>query len=156
MKIALIALILFLSVSVFAQFNSSIASYISNSHTPSSPLFVPPSDVMHMEVMPPGYRMKNVGNTLTLAGSFLVIGGVILASASDDTITTNNNYNSVTTTNPQAVLASYMIVGGVGMMVPGIIFWAKGAHKYKRYLAEEKNYSATLRFTGNGVVYRFR
>ncbi|MBA4145953.1 MAG: hypothetical protein DI538_08165 [Azospira oryzae] len=154
MKTILItSFILFLKVCSFAQFNSSLASYVVNNSTPSGSWLIPPSAVRQVEVLPPGYRMKNVGSTLMLAGSFLVIGGVILASNSDDTI--NSNYNSVPTVNPQEVLASYMIGGGVGMIVPGIIFWAKGARKYKRFLAEEDNHNVSLRFTGNGVVYRF-
>ena len=151
--ILITSFILFLKLCSFAQFNSSLASYAVNGHTPSGSWLIPSSAVRHVEVLPPGYRMKNVGSTLTLAGSFLVIGGVILASNSDDTI--NSNYNSVPTVNLQEVLASYMIGGGVGMIVPGIIFWAKGARKYKRFLAEEDNHNVSLRFTGNGVVYRF-
>ena len=156
MKAALITLIvLSWSLSAFAQFNSSLP-YTKDNHAQLSPLHLLPSkEVIYVDVapLPPGYRMKNVGGTLTLAGSFLVIGGLIFYSGSDKTAT---NYGNKVI-DPEAILGTYMIVGGVGMIVPGVIFWAKGTKKYKRFLAEEANSTASISMNGRGVriVYRF-
>lgn len=104
---------------------------------------------------PPGLRMRNTGRMLTIIGGAMLIGGIIVYSNAD-----LNYYNSYTTStgtytegDPQAALGVLMIAGGAGMTVPGIIFWSKGAKKYKRHLERE----AAFNFRGRDVslTYRF-
>jgi len=90
-----------------------------------------------MEWLPPGYRMRKVGATLALAGTFLVTGGMIVHN------------------NSTLGISLLMMAGGAGMIVPGVIFWKKGATKYKIFLAEEAKSTASLHLMGNGIIYRF-
>ncbi len=104
-------------------------------------------------VLPPGFKMRRVGSTLTVAGAALFLGGIIVISGADKT----SYYNSSTGLydyDPQLGLGALMITGGVGMMVPGIIFWTKGAKKYNRYL-ENLEGSVTTNGTGLAINIKF-
>ncbi len=137
MKTVLLAFLIFLVNSIsFAQLDSSRVAHSSYSSKPS-PLFLQPDAPLQKEWLPPGYRMRKVGATLTLAGAFLIIGGVIVDKSSTLDV------------------APLMIVGGAGMVIPGIIFWTKGATTYRIYQAEQAAGTTSLRLTANGIIYRF-
>ncbi len=113
------------------------------------------NDVSYTITRPPGLRMRNTGRALTIIGGSMLIGGIIVVSNAE-----TDYYNSYTTSNgtyseddAQAALGVLMIAGGTGMTIPGIIFWSKGAKKYKRHLERE----AAFNFTGRGfsLSYRF-
>jgi len=103
---------------------------------------------------PPGYRMRNTGRMLTLIGVPLFIGGIIVLNNADESY-----YNSVTTSSgtytegdPQAAAGILMIGVGAGLTVPGVIFWTKGAKKYKRHMERE----AAFNFSGKGLSLSYR
>ena len=103
---------------------------------------------------PPGYRMRNTGRLLTLIGVPLFIGGIVVINTAEDTY-----YNSLTTSSgtytdgeTQAAAGALMTVAGAGLAIPGIIFWTKGAKKYKRHMERE----AAFNFNGRGLSLSYR
>lgn len=107
-------------------------------------------------VNPPGLRMMKVGKALTLGGAALFTLGVIVMSSADYTTTTtnyNNLYGYNEEVDPQALIGAMMVVGGVGMVVPGIIFWSKGSKKYKAYKLQE---SGSVNINTHGISLRYR
>ena len=102
---------------------------------------------------PPGYRMRNTGRLLTLVGVPLFIGGIIVFENAED-----NYYSSLTTTGAtyyeeeQVAAGALMTVAGAGLAIPGIIFWTKGAKKYKRHMERE----AAFNFNGKGLSLSYR
>ena len=102
----------------------------------------------------PGERMQNVGRGLTLGGSALLIGGIILTSTTDfdNLVDDDDNVNK-----KQLRHLTYgieLIVFGVGMTVPGIIFWSKGSHKLSRY-KREQNITLGTKGAGLSLKYHF-
>lgn len=123
------------------------------SEAPVSPLILNSTrHVAYKVSRPPGYRMRKAGTIMTIAGSALAIGGLLVYNAADHNMT----YNSSTgyyENDPQEVLGIVMGVYGVGLTIPGIILWSKGGKKYKRYLERE----TAFEFKGNrfSLSYRF-
>ena len=118
-----------------------------------SPVFIVNSASHFSNVtLPPGYRMKRVGSSLTVGGAVLFIAGIVTIANADDQYYYNQNtgYYDV---DPKIYLGSLMLVGGVGMMVPGIIFWVRGAKKYNRYL---ENLQGSIQTTGTGLAIRLK
>ena len=103
-------------------------------------------------VLPPGYRMKRVGSALTMAGAALFISGIVTISSADPNYGYNSATGLYTDIDSKYVYGSLMLVGGVGMMVPGIIFWARGSRKYNRYL---ENLQGLVHTNGTGLAVRF-
>ncbi len=103
---------------------------------------------------PPGFKMRNVGRTLTIIGGAMLIGGIIVYNNADKTYTTyQSSTGTYTEGDPQAALGVLMVMNGVGMTIPGIIFWTKGSRKYNRYLERETAFS--IKGQGLSVSYRF-
>lgn len=104
----------------------------------------------------PGLRMRNTGRTLTIGGGILFIGGVIMMNSADELYytSTQTQYGTVSEGDPKGALGILMSIGGAGMMVPGIIFWSKGAKKYKRHL-ERQSVSFKVGGSGVGLCYLF-
>ena len=100
----------------------------------------------------PGERMKNVGTGLTLGGSALLIGGIILTSTTDFNNLTDSNDNLNKKELRHLTYGIELIVFGVGMTVPGIIFWSKGSHKLKKYKREQ---NITLGSKGAGLSLKY-
>jgi hypothetical protein len=77
-------------------------------------------------------RMKNTGATLTVAGSILLVVGVITLSNSSITTTSTSGgpYQTTTTGNPG--LGALAFLGGAVGLGVGIPFWIVGAKKQKR------------------------
>lgn len=121
-----------------------------------SPIVLKPTLLSEYEAKnAPGLRMRNTGRTLTILGSAMFIGGIILVSNAESTYYTyqSSNYGDTEEGDPKGALGVLMMVGGTGMIVPGIILWSKGAKKYNRYLEKEK--SASIQWKGNGLTYQF-
>ncbi len=121
----------------------------------TSPVFLSTTNYSSFDnvVLPPGYRMKKVGSTLTLAGAVMFVGGIIVISEADKTTYYNYNTGQYEYNDPKILLGSLMLVGGTGMMVPGIIFWAKGAKRYNRYL---DNLQGSVGISGTGLAVRLK
>lgn len=144
-----------LGLSAHGQFVSNVGSSESN-ETYVSPLVVGSVQrVAYKIAYPPGYRMRNTGRTLTLIGVPLIIGGIIVYNNADE-----NYYNTVTTSSgtytegdPKAAAGILMVGVGAGLTVPGVIFWTKGAKKYKEHMERQ----AAFNFNGKGLslTYRF-
>lgn len=121
----------------------------------SSPLVI--NDVQRVKykiAYPPGYKMRNTGRLLTLIGAPLFVAGIVVYSNADQ-----NYYNTVTTSSgtytegdPQAAAGVLMIVTGAGLTVPGVIFWSKGAKKYKRHMEKQ----AAFKFDNKGLSLSYR
>lgn len=146
-----------ISASAFSQSYSltSTEKQIASTNAVVAP-FATPGD--YKVAMAPGLRMRNAGRTLTILGGAMFIGGIIVFSGADEnyytTVQTNNgSYNEG---DPQAALGILMIAGGVGMTVPGIILWTKGAKKYKRHLEHQDDKTVSFDFKGNAVALSYR
>jgi hypothetical protein len=104
---------------------------------------------------PPGLKMRNVGRTLTIIGGAMFIGGIVVFNNADEQY--YNTYQTPQGTyqegDPQAALGILMITGGVGMTVPGIILWRKGAKKYNRYQERE---ALSFNYSGSSLSFRYR
>jgi hypothetical protein len=102
----------------------------------------------------PGLRMRNTGRTLTLCGSLLFVGGVVMMNNADELYytSTQTQYGTVNEGDPKGALGVLMAVGGAGMMVPGIIFWKKGLKKYNRYLERQ---TVSFKAGGSAVALRY-
>ncbi|MDH4092764.1 MAG: hypothetical protein OEV74_15865 [Cyclobacteriaceae bacterium] len=132
------------------------AGGIDASRENQSPVIVNSLDRVAYKISyPPGFRMRNVGRTLTVIGGAMLIGGIIVYNNADKTF--YNTYQTSTGTynegDPQAALGVLMIMGGTGMTIPGIILWTKGAKKYNRYL--ERETALSIKGPGLSVRYRF-
>lgn len=156
MKFLIAAFVLIsFSISVDAQF---LAKAVTTEPTKEylSPVIV--NSVKHVAYKvsyPPGFRMRNVGRTLTLIGGAMLIGGIVVYNNADKTYYTYQNSNGTTYTEggEEAAVGVLMVMAGTGMAVPGIIFWSKGAKKYKRYLEQQ----AAFNLNGQrlSLAYRF-
>ena len=74
------------------------------SHVSSSAAVVSPLRLMQSNpINPPGLRMRNTGRTLTIVGSVMLVGGVIMAASADDLYyeTTYNSSGSYSEGDPQ-------------------------------------------------------
>ena len=100
----------------------------------------------------PGERMQTVGTTLTLCGSAILITGIIVTSTTDfnNLVDANDNVNRKEVRH--LTYGVELLVFGVGMTVPGIVFWAKGAHKLKRY---KRDQNITLGTQGAGLSLKY-
>jgi hypothetical protein len=102
----------------------------------------------------PGQRMRNAGRTLTLCGSAMFLGGVILMNNADALYytSTQTQYGTVNEGDPKGALGVLMTVGGVGMVIPGIILWSKGHKKYNRFLERQ---SVTMHTVPSGLSVKY-
>jgi hypothetical protein len=108
----------------------------------------------------PGERMRKLGRILTIGGVAMGIGGIMVYNNRDEDY--NNGYYQngyyYYESDPNEVLGETMMVLGVGMVVPGVILWTKGAKKYNRALKRqeaEQSLSMNLKGNGVGVAYHF-
>ncbi|SKC86344.1 hypothetical protein SAMN05660236_5121 [Ohtaekwangia koreensis] len=150
-----------MGVSAQAQFNQSFASSDKKSETQISPIIINPAGLgEYKPFSPPGLRMRNAGRTLTILGGAMLIGGIaVFASAEESYYSTgyNSNTGNYEEGDPKAALGVVMIAGGLGMTIPGVILWSKGAKKYKRYLEQHEGETVSFNLNGNGasLCYRF-
>jgi hypothetical protein len=151
--------LLMMSVPVWAQFNQPIASATHDVHVVSPLIMNPAGEGAYKVYMPPGLRMRNAGRTLTIIGGAMLVGGVVVFGSAEETYYSYNSYNGTTYEegDPKAAVGILMMVGGLGMSIPGVILWTKGAKKYNRYLEQhEGEQTVSFNTTGNGVSLRYR
>jgi cytochrome b subunit of formate dehydrogenase len=112
-----------------------------------------PEHVTYKITYPPGFKMRNAGRTMTFAGAALLISGIIVYDQADKTIytvqTSQGTYDEI---DPKVALGVFMVMSGVGLTVPGIIMWSRGASKFNRYLDKQ----TALVFEGNSVALQYR
>jgi hypothetical protein len=153
-----VILLLTTSMPAWAQFNKSVVAV--NDERVVSPLIMNPAGEGAYKVyMPPGLRMRNAGRTLTIIGGAMLVGGVIVFGSADETYYSYNSYNGTTYEegDPKAAIGILMMAGGLGMTIPGVILWTKGAKKYKRYLEQhEGEQTVSFNMNGNGVSLRYQ
>ena len=102
--------------------------------------------------------MRNAARVLTIVGSAFIVGGAILYGTADDTYyksTYTSSTGTVSEGDPQAGLGFVMMATGVGITVPGVIFWSKGSKKYNEHL-RQGGQATSLQFKGNGLALNFR
>lgn len=106
----------------------------------------------------PGQHGIRTGKTLTIIGGILLVGGVALASTADELYYSSNTTNGTTTEegDPQGAIGALMVVGGAGMIIPGIIIWSKSKKRYNRYLIDHPQQSLQLDLGGGGVGMSYR
>lgn len=145
------AFILLLNSISFAQSGFSLLASATSAGKVSA-MFACQAAPYRMEAAPPGYRMRKIGGTLTLAGFFFVIGGSIVHNGGGSTgpSTTYNSQNS-----SSKGIGVLMIATGATAIVPGVILWASGARRYRQFEAQENNSFARLHLTGNSLALRF-
>ncbi|MCD9018569.1 hypothetical protein [Parachryseolinea silvisoli] len=106
----------------------------------------------------PGERMRKAGRILTILGAGMLVGGIIVYNNADDDYYNTYTQNGTTYEegDPQAALGILMMVGGTGMVVPGVILWAKGAAKYNRALKRQEAESVSMNLRGSGIALTYR
>jgi hypothetical protein len=148
-------LITLTAVCAFISTNAQFASLPTHKEETStiSPLYLEVSDFHAVEA--PGLKMRRTGSTLTIFGAILFVGGVALASSADALYynSTTTNGTTVEEGDPKGGIGVVMGAAGLGMMVPGIIFWSKGSKRFKRYQEEQK---ALVGLNGAGLSVRFK
>jgi hypothetical protein len=102
----------------------------------------------------PGERMKNVGTALTLSGSALLIGGIILTATTDFNNLTDDNDDLNKKEVRHLTYGIELLVFGVGMTTTGIVLWTKGSHKLSRY-KKEQNITLGTKGAGLSLKYHF-
>ena len=103
---------------------------------------------------PRGLRQRNAGRLMTIGGAALALGGAfVYTDARRGTVIAGGQV----TQDPEyekMALGANMVVGGIGLMIPGIILWKKGQKKYNRYL-EQQSVSMHSHAGGISLVYSF-
>lgn len=110
----------------------------------------------------PGERMRDVGTSLILGGVVLEAIGIATLSSVDGLKLGVGSF-SYQSSNPndedqlptKAVVGLLGVVGGVGMMVPGIIFCAKGTKRYNYYKNHENQVAIHMKGAGLSFKYYF-
>ena len=153
MKFFMMALALCVwGLSAHCQFVANVGTSES-SLTNSSPVVVNNVQrVAYKIAYPPGYRTRNTGRVMTIVGVPLFIGGIIVLNNVDEnyyTVSSSSGYYDEVAVSPAAAL---MVVSGVGLTIPGVILWTKGAKKYKRHMERE----AAFNFNGRGLSLSYR
>lgn len=148
-------LLVFIFAGVYADAKSQDLFASLNTRGVQSPVFKPSFSYKTFDkaLLPPGYRMRKVGSTLTIAGAALFLGGIIVVSEADKTSYYNSSTGQQVYDDPMFGAGSLMLVAGVGMMVPGIIFWSKGAKRYNQYL---RDLQASVVVNGSGLSVRLK
>lgn len=105
------------------------------------------------EPRPRGLRQRNIGRALTLGGAAMGFAGVLVfTDARKGSVIANGQVTQEPET-AKMLAGIYLIEGGLGMIIPGIILWKKGQKKYNRYLEEQ---SVSFHSTGNSFALRYR
>jgi hypothetical protein len=105
------------------------------------------------EPRPRGLRQRNIGRALTIAGVGLGFAGVLVfTDARKGSVIANGQVTQEPET-AKMLAGIYLIEGGLGMLIPGVILWKKGQKKYNRYLEEQ---SVSFHSTGNSFALRYR
>jgi hypothetical protein len=105
------------------------------------------------EPRPRGLRQRNIGRALTIGGIGLGFAGVLVfTDARKGSVIANGQVTQEPET-AKMLAGIYLIEGGLGMAIPGIILWKKGQKKYNRYLEEQ---SVSFHSTGNSFALRYR
>jgi hypothetical protein len=155
MKKSLLSFLLILPFFSQAQFiaNAKFTStpiesaYVSNSSDVNTTLS---SDL-------PGARKTRKGTVLIVTGSILAGLGTSLLATSDGVVSAKLNESKGNGTygaaNLRAELGTLLIVGGVGMLVPGIIIHSKGKKMNRAPEAENK---VSLHMQGAGLKLQWK
>jgi hypothetical protein len=141
-------------ISANAQFTSHSGRSRQSDYLSSLPEGLPSSGFIEA----PGIHMRNTGRTLTIFGAVLFVAGAAMASTADalyyNSSTTYSSSGSATVKegDPRGGYGVALMAGGVGMMVPGIIFWSKGSKKYRHYQEQQ---STSVAFKNAGISLQF-
>ena len=92
---------------------------------------------------------------MTVCGSALLVLGTAMVATADSYSYNYSNTNGQTqeSGDPKGAFGVIFIVAGVGLTIPGIILWSKGAKKLKAY--KEETVSFKTNGTSAGFVYKF-
>jgi len=143
------------SISVHSQSVRNVGM-TQESHQNVSPLILgKPEQIAYKEYKPPGLRMRNTGRALTLIGGAMMLGGLIVYNNRDDDYYgyTGSGGSYYYTEDENEIYGQALFGVGMGMAIPGIICWTKGAKKYKRHL--ERETALRLGVNGFSLSYRF-
>lgn len=105
----------------------------------------------------PGMHRIKIGRGMTIGGSVLLVSGLALASTADSysySYTTNSNGQTTESGDIKGAVGIIFIAAGVGLTIPGVIIWSKGAKRLKQY-KEENNLTFDIRGTSGVLTYRF-
>jgi hypothetical protein len=105
------------------------------------------------EPRPRGLRQRNIGRALTIGGVGLGFAGVLVfTDARKGSVIANGQVTQEPET-AKMLAGIYLIEGGLGMVIPGVILWKKGQKKYNRYVEEQ---SVSFHSTGSSFALRYR
>ena len=104
----------------------------------------------------PGMHKIKIGRGMTISGSVLLVSGIALAATADAYYYNYSSTNGQTTESGdlKGGVGVILIAAGVGLTVPGVIIWSKGAKRLKQY-KEENNLTFDIRGTSGVLTYRF-
>lgn len=103
---------------------------------------------------PPGQRQRTAGMIMTICGGAMIVGGLVIAGTADPNsgqMYQNSNGTYYTDGEAQQAVGVLGVIGGIGLTVPGIILWTKGAKKYNRYIEQQ----TSINVTGNGLALSY-
>jgi hypothetical protein len=127
--------------------------HYSSSFVADDGLFSPLTLSRLNEPRPRGLRQRNIGRALTIGGAAMGFAGVLVfTDARKGSVIANGQVTQEPET-AKMLAGIYLIEGGLGMIIPGIILWKKGQKKYNRYLEEQ---SVSFHSTGNSFAFRYR
>ena len=90
----------------------------------------------------PGQRMMKVGRALTIAGSALVITGILVYNNRDPNYSTQGTYGTTYGDDPHEAGGQLLVGAGIGMIVPGVLVWIHGGSKFRKYIEKEAQKNA--------------
>lgn len=103
----------------------------------------------------PGKRKIRIGRGLTIGGGVLLIAGIAMVSTADEyyyNYSSSSNGGTVEEGDAKGAFGLLFTIGGVGMVIPGVIIWSKGAKQNKKYQDEKR---LSFGVGGNGAGLRF-
>jgi hypothetical protein len=105
------------------------------------------------DVKPRGLRQRNIGRALTIGGVAMGFAGVLVFTDARKGRVIANGQVTQEPEEAKMLAGIYLVEGGIGMLIPGIILWKRGQKKYNRYLEEQ---SVSFHSTGNSFALRYR
>ncbi len=92
-------------------------------------------------------KMQNRGIAFLVMGGLMTAGGIAMVSSADGETYYESNTQTGESGDPVGALGALLVMGGIGLTVPGAIFTIRGVGKKSHYRQEAKRLKCTLRLT---------
>lgn len=105
-------------------------------------------------------KMKKTGTILTAAGVGLTLAGIVMMSTAEyETIDDGFGGSTRVSSDPQAIIGAISLLGGMGMMGPGIPLAIIGSKKTKQYSEKLNTISIDMKASPQraaiGLTFKF-